>query len=49
MAIRPIILYASKCWATKKHVQKMSATKMKTLRWRSGNTQRDRILYEIKG
>ena len=33
MAIRPTMPCASECWATKKHVQKTSATKMKMLRW----------------
>ena len=38
------MLYGAECWATKRqHVQKMSVTEMRMLRWICGHTRRDRI------
>ena len=46
-AIRPAMLYGTKCWATKKqHVDKMSVAKMRMLRWMCGKTRQDRIMNE---
>lgn len=40
---RPALLYGTKCLATKKHVNKMSAAAMKFLRWMCGETRKDKI------
>jgi acetone carboxylase gamma subunit len=43
-AIRPAVMYDAECWATKgQHVQKMSVTEMRMLRWICGHTINDRI------
>ncbi len=47
-AIRPVLLYGTECWASKKeHVQKVGVTEMRMLRWMCGNTLRDRIRNEV--
>jgi len=43
---RSIVLHGSECQATKQHVQKLSAAKMRMLKWMSGNTLKDRIKNE---
>jgi len=43
-AIRPAMLYGAECWATKRqHLQKMSVSEMRMLRWMCGHTRKDRI------
>jgi hypothetical protein len=43
-AIRPAMLYGAECWPTKRrHVQQLSVTEMRMLRWICGNTRRDRV------
>jgi len=47
-AIRPVLLYGTECWASKKeHIKKMEVTEMRMLRWMCGNTLRDRIRNEV--
>jgi hypothetical protein len=42
--IRLAMMYDAECWATKgQHVQKMSVTEMRMLRWICGHTRKDRI------
>jgi hypothetical protein len=42
--IRPAMLYGAECWPTKRrHVQQLSVTEMRMLRWICGNTRRDRV------
>jgi hypothetical protein len=37
-------MYDAECWVTKgQHVQKMSVTEMRLLRWICGHTRKDRI------
>ncbi|XP_028118391.1 uncharacterized protein LOC114315957 [Camellia sinensis] len=39
--IRPVILYGTKCWATKKqHVYKMNVVEMMMLKWMCGKTRK---------
>ena len=46
-AIRPAMLYSVECWPTKKrHVQQLSVTEMRMLRWFCGHTRRDRVQNE---
>ncbi len=46
-AIRPAILYGSKCWALKEsYVSKIRVTEMKMLRWMSGYTRLDKVCNE---
>jgi hypothetical protein len=43
-AIRLVMLYGAECWPTKRrHVQQLSVTEMRMLRWICGNTRRDRV------
>jgi hypothetical protein len=43
-AVRPVILYGAECWLTKRrHVQQLSVTEMRMLRWICGHTRRDRV------
>jgi hypothetical protein len=45
--IRPAMMYDVECWATKgQHVQKMSVTEMRMLRWICGHTRKDRIIND---
>jgi len=45
--IRPALLYGTKCWAIKRyHAQKMSVAEIPMLRWRCGNTRRDKLRNE---
>ena len=45
--VRPVMTYASECWAVKKsHVQKLSVTEMKMLRMMCGVTKLDRVRNE---
>ncbi|XP_021725624.1 uncharacterized protein LOC110692850 [Chenopodium quinoa] len=47
-AIRLVLLYGTKCWASKKeHIKKMEVIEMRMLRWICGNTLRDRIRNEV--
>jgi hypothetical protein len=42
--IRPTMLYGAECWLTKRrHVQQLSVTEMRMLRWICGHTRRDRV------
>jgi hypothetical protein len=42
--IRPAKMYDAKYWTTKgQHIQKMSVTEIRMLRWICGHTRRDRI------
>ena len=44
VAIRPALLYGTKCWPVKKiYEQKMEVAKTKMLRWMCGNTIIDKI------
>ena len=46
-AIKPTLLYCTKCWAIKRyHAQKMSVVEMRMLRWMCGNTRRDKVQNE---
>jgi hypothetical protein len=43
-AIRPTMLYGAECWPTKRrHVQQLSVTEMRMLRWICDHTRRDRV------
>ncbi|KAK9146749.1 hypothetical protein Sjap_006652 [Stephania japonica] len=42
-AIRPAMLYGSKCCAIKQQLYKMNVAKMRILRWICGKTRKDRI------
>ena len=47
-AIRPILLYGSKCWAIKyQHERKTSVAKMRMLRWMCDHTRKDKIRNEV--
>ncbi|KAM2752269.1 hypothetical protein EV2_001336 [Malus domestica] len=50
-AIRPAMLYGTKCWAVKhQHVHKMGVAEMRILRWMCGHTRKDKIRNEdIRG
>ena len=50
-AIRPTILYDTKCWAVKhQHVYKMGVTEMRMFCWMCGHTRNDKIMNEdIRG
>ncbi|KAM1143650.1 hypothetical protein ACFX2B_032151 [Malus domestica] len=50
-AIRPAMLYGTKCWAVKhQHVHKMGVAEMRMLRWMCGHTRKDKIRNEdIRG
>jgi hypothetical protein len=42
--IRPVMLYESECWPTKRrHVQQLSVTEMRMLRWICGHRRRDQV------
>jgi hypothetical protein len=42
--IRPTMLYGAGCWPTKRrHIQQLSATEMRMLRWIYGHTRLDRV------
>ena len=44
VAIRPALLYGTKCWPVKKiYEQKIKVVEMKILRWMSGNTIMDKF------
>ena len=44
VAIRPTLLYGTKCWPVKKvFKQRIEVTEMRMLRWMCGNTMMDRI------
>jgi hypothetical protein len=44
IVIRPTMLCGAECWPTKRrHVQQLSVTEMRMLRWIFGNTRRDRV------
>ncbi|KAM1321281.1 hypothetical protein ACFX1X_014537 [Malus domestica] len=46
-AIRPAMLYGTKCWAVKhQHVHKMGVAEMRMLRWMCGHTRKDKIRNE---
>lgn len=40
------MLYGLECWTLKKHVHNMTIVEMRTLRWMSINTSKDRIKNE---
>jgi len=43
-AVRPVMLYGTKCWAVKsQHENQVSVAEMRMLRWMSGKTRHDRI------
>ena len=47
-AIRPAMLYGAECWPTKRrHVQQLSLSEMRMLRWFCGHTRRDRVRNEV--
>ena len=47
IAIRPVMLYGTKCWAVKKqYVSKMNIAEMRMLRWMCDKTRRDEIRNE---
>jgi hypothetical protein len=42
--IRPAMLYGAECWPTKRrHIQQLSVTEMRMLRWICGHTRLDRV------
>jgi hypothetical protein len=41
--IRPAMLYGAECWPTKRHVQQLSVTEMRMLRWICGHIRMDRV------
>jgi hypothetical protein len=44
IVIQPAMLYGAECWPTKRrHVQQLSVTKIRILRWIFGHTRRDRV------
>ena len=46
-AVRPTLLYDTECLAHKKqHIQKMSITEMRMLRWMCGKTRKDKVRNE---
>ena len=46
-AIRPVMLYGTECWPTKRrHEQQLSIAEMRMLRWFCGYTRRDRVRNE---
>jgi len=46
-AIRPVMLYGTECWPTKRrHEQQLSVAEMRMLRWFCGYTRRDRVRNE---
>mgnify|MGYP003703338597 CR=1 FL=1 len=46
MIIRQAMLYETECWATKKHVDKMSVVEMRMLRWMCGKPRKSRVRNE---
>ncbi|WAH45030.1 hypothetical protein NZD89_29235 (plasmid) [Alicyclobacillus fastidiosus] len=47
-AIRPALLYDSKCWAVKyQHEQKTSVAEMRMLRWMCGHIRKDKIRNKV--
>ena len=47
-AIRPVMLYGTECWPTKRrHEQQLSVAEMQMLRWFYGHTRRDRVRNEV--
>ena len=46
-AVRPSLLYGTKCWAIKKqHTQKISVVEMRILKWMCGKTRMDKVRNE---
>ena len=46
-AIRHFLLYGTECWANKKqHIQKISVTEVRMLRWMCGKTRMDKVRNE---
>ena len=46
-AVKPTFLYGTECWANKKqHIQKMSVTEMRMLRWMCGKTRTNKVRNE---
>ena len=46
-AIRPALLYGTKCWAIKRyHAYKMSVAEMRMICWMCSNTRRDKVRNE---
>jgi len=46
-AIRLAILYVTECWATKKHLEKMSIVEMRMLRWMCDKIRKDKVRNEF--
>ena len=47
-AIRPVMLYGTECWPTKRqHVQQLSVAEIHMLRWFVGHTRRDIVRNEV--
>ncbi|XP_076921566.1 uncharacterized protein LOC143583021 [Bidens hawaiensis] len=48
VAVRPVMLYGTDCWAIKKsHARKLEVAEMRMLRWMCGHTRLDRIRNDI--
>ena len=46
-ALRPSLLYGTKCWANKKqHTQNICVTEIRMLRWMYGKTRMDKVRNE---